>query len=410
MSDSSTFDYRRVRADFPILATEVRGKPLTYLDSAATSQKPQAVIDAVQRYYQFENSNIHRGVHYLSEQATDAYEATRAKAAEFIGAADQDEVIFTRGTTEGINLIAHGFTESVLQAGDEILITHMEHHANIVPWQIAAQQTGAVLKVVPVDDRGVLDMEAFEALLSEKTKLVSVVHVSNALGTINPVKNIIAMSHARGVPVLVDGAQSIPHMPVSVAELDCDFFVLSGHKICGPTGIGLLWGKRKWLEKLPPYQSGGDMIEKVDFEGTTYKGIPGKFEAGTPHISGVIGLSAAIDYLNGIDRAAALQHELALLASATEQLSAIDGLRIIGTAPEKASVISFLIDEIHPHDVGTFLDAGGVAIRAGHHCTQPLLKRFGVPATARASFAFYNDFEDVERLVKALTKMKQFFC
>ena len=410
MSDSSTFDYRRVRADFPILATEVRGKPLTYLDSAATSQKPQAVIDAVQRYYQFENSNIHRGVHYLSEQATDAYEATRAKAAKFIGAADQDEVIFTRGTTEGINLIAHGFTESVLQAGDEILITHMEHHANIVPWQIAAQQTGAVLKVVPVDDHGVLDMQAFETLLSEKTKLVSVVHVSNALGTINPVKNIIAMSHARGVPVLVDGAQSIPHMPVSVTELDCDFFVFSGHKICGPTGIGLLWGKRKWLEKLPPYQSGGDMIEKVDFEGTTYKGIPGKFEAGTPHISGVIGLSAAIDYLNGIDRAAALQHELALLASATEQLNAIDGLRIIGTAPEKASVISFLIDEIHPHDVGTFLDAGGVAIRAGHHCTQPLLKRFGVPATARASFAFYNDFEDVERLVKALTKMKQFFC
>ena len=410
MSDSSTFDYRRVRADFPILATEVRGKPLTYLDSAATSQKPQAVIDAVQRYYQFENSNIHRGVHYLSEQATDAYEATRAKAARFIGAADQDEVIFTRGTTEGINLIAHGFTESVLQAGDEILITHMEHHANIVPWQIAAQQTGAILKVAPVDDRGVLDMEAFEALLSEKTKLVSVVHVSNALGTINPVKNIIAMSHARGVPVLVDGAQSIPHMPVSVAELDCDFFVLSGHKICGPTGIWLLWGKRKWLEKLPPYQSGGDMIEKVDFEGTIYKGIPGKFEAGTPHISGVIGLSAAIDYLNGIDRAAALQHELALLASATEQLSAIDGLRIIGTAPEKASVISFLIDEIHPHDIGTFLDAGGVAIRAGHHCTQPLLKRFGVPATARASFAFYNDFDDVERLVSALTKMKQFFC
>ena len=410
MSDSSTFDYRRVRADFPILATEVRGKPLTYLDSAATSQKPQAVIDAVQRYYQFENSNIHRGVHYLSEQATDAYEATRAKAAEFIGAADQDEVIFTRGTTEGINLIAHGFTESVLQAGDEILITHMEHHANIVPWQIAAQHTGAILKVAPVDDRGVLDMEAFEALLSEKTKLVSVVHVSNALGTINPVKNIIAMSHARGVPVLVDGAQSIPHMPVSVAELDCDFFVLSGHKICGPTGIGLLWGKREWLEKLPPYQSGGDMIEKVDFEGTIYKGIPGKFEAGTPHISGVIGLSAAIDYLNGIDRAAALQHELALLASATEQLSAIDGLRIIGTAPEKASVISFLIDEIHPHDIGTFLDAGGVAIRAGHHCTQPLLKRFGVPATARASFAFYNDFDDVERLVSALTKMKQFFC
>ncbi|CAA6689827.1 MULTISPECIES: cysteine desulfurase [unclassified Lentimonas] len=410
MTDALTFDYRRVRTDFPILATEVRGKPLTYLDNAATSQKPLAVIEALDRYYRAENSNIHRGVHYLSEQATDAYEATRAKAAAFVGAADQDEIIFTRGTTEGINLIAHGFTESVLQAGDEILITHLEHHANIVPWQIAAQKTGAILKVVPVDDRGVLDMEAFEALLSEKTKLVSVVHVSNALGTINPVKEIIAQAHAVGVPVLVDGAQSTPHMPVSVADLGCDFFVLSGHKICGPTGIGVLWGKREWLEKLPPYQSGGDMIEKVDFDGTTYKGIPGKFEAGTPHIAGVIGLGAAFDYLNGLDRAGALAHELALLEAATEQLSAIDGLRIIGTAPEKASVISFLIDDIHPHDIGTFLDAGGVAIRAGHHCTQPLLKRFGVPATARASFAFYNDFEDVERLVAALTKMKQFFC
>ena len=410
MNDVLTFDYRRVRTDFPILATEVRGKPLTYLDSAATVQKPLAVIEAVDRYYRAENSNIHRGVHYLSEKATDAYEATRAKAAAFIGAADPDEVIFTSGTTEGINLIAHGFTESVLQAGDEILITHMEHHANIVPWQIAAQKTGAVLKVVPVDDHGVLNMEAYEALLSEKTKLVSVVHVSNSLGTINPVKTMIEQAHALNVPVLVDGAQSTPHMPVDVADLDCDFFVFSGHKVCGPTGIGVLWGKREWLEKLPPYQSGGDMIEKVDFDGTTYKGIAGKFEAGTPHIAGVIGLGAAFDYLNGLDRAGALQHELALLQAATEQLTAIDGLRIIGTAPEKASVISFLIDDIHPHDIGTFLDAGGIAIRAGHHCTQPLLKRFGVPATARASFAFYNDFEDVERLVAALNKMKQFFC
>ncbi|MFQ3225620.1 MAG: cysteine desulfurase/selenocysteine lyase [Lentimonas sp.] len=410
MTNALTFDYRRVRADFPILATEVRGKPLTYLDNAATAQKPLLVIEAVDRYYRAENSNIHRGVHYLSEQATDAYEATRAKAAAFIGVADQDEIIFTRGATEGINLIAHGFTESVLQAGDEILITHLEHHANIVPWQIAAQKTGAILKVVPVDDRGVLDMEAFEALLSEKTKLVSVVHVSNALGTINPVKDIVAKAHALGVPVLVDGAQSTPHMPVSVADLGCDFFVLSGHKVFGPTGIGVLWGKREWLEKLPPYQSGGDMIETVDFDGTTYKGIPGKFEAGTPHIAGVIGLGAAFDYLNGLDRVGALAHELALLDAATEQLLAIDGMRIIGTSPEKASVISFLIDDIHPHDIGTFLDAGGVAIRAGHHCTQPLLKRFGVPATARASFAFYNDFEDVERLVAALTKMKQFFC
>ena len=410
MNDVLTFDYRRVRTDFPILATEVRGKPLTYLDSAATVQKPLAVIETIDRYYRAENSNIHRGVHYLSEKATDAYEATRAKAAAFIGAADPDEVIFTSGTTQGINLIAHGFTESVLQAGDEILITHMEHHANIVPWQIAAQKTGAALKVVPVDDDGVLDMEAYAALLSEKTKLVAVVHVSNSLGTINPVKTMIEQAHALNVPVLVDGAQSTPHMPVDVADLGCDFFVFSGHKVCGPTGIGVLWGKREWLEQLPPYQSGGDMIEMVDFDGTTYKSIPGKFEAGTPHIAGVIGLGAAFDYLNGLDRAGALQHELALLKAATEQLTAIDGLRIIGTAPEKASVISFLIDDIHAHDIGTFLDAGGIAIRAGHHCTQPLLKRFGVAATARASFAFYNDFEDVERLVAALNKMKQFFC
>jgi cysteine desulfurase / selenocysteine lyase len=409
VTDAQKFDYRRARADFPILATQVRGKPLTYLDNAATAQKPACVIEAIERYYRLENSNIHRGVHYLSEQATDAYEAARAKTAQFIGAADSDEVIFVRGTTEGINLVAHGFTESVLQAGDEILITHMEHHANIVPWQIAAEKTGAVLKVVPVDSRGVLDMEAFETMLSEKTKLVSIIHVSNALGTINPVKTIIEKAHALNIPVLLDGAQSTPHMPIDVAELGCDFLVFSGHKIFGPTGIGVLWGKREWLEKLPPYQSGGDMIEKVDFTGTTYKGIPGKFEAGTPHIAGVIGLAAAIDYLNGMDRLGALQHEIDLLRAATEQLTAIDGLRIIGTAPEKASVISFLIDDIHPHDIGTFLDAGGVAIRAGHHCAQPLLKRFGVPATARASFAFYNDFEDVERLVEALTKMKQFF-
>jgi cysteine desulfurase/selenocysteine lyase len=409
VNDALTFDYRRVRTDFPILATEVRGKPLTYLDSAATVQKPLAVIETIERYYSAENSNIHRGVHYLSEKATDAYEATRVKAAAFIGATDPDEVIFTSGTTEGINLIAHGFTESILQAGDEILITHMEHHANIVPWQIAAQKTGAVLKVVPVDDNGELDLEAYTALLSEKTKLVSVVHVSNSLGTINPVKTMIEQAHILNVPVLVDGAQSTPHMPVNVADLGCDFFVFSGHKVCGPTGIGVLWGKREWLEQLPPYQSGGDMIEKVDFDGTTYKGIPGKFEAGTPHIAGVIGLGAAFDYLNGLDRAGALQHELELLHAATEQLTAIDGLRIIGTAPEKASVISFLIDDIHAHDIGTFLDAGGIAIRAGHHCTQPLLKRFGLAATARASFAFYNDFEDVERLVAALNKMKQFF-
>lgn len=409
MNALKQFNYQRVRADFPILSTEVRGKPLTYLDSAATSQKPISVIEAIDRYYRAENSNIHRGVHYLSEQATDAYEMTREKVAKFIGTSDPDEIIFVRGATEGINLIAQGFVETVFESGDEILITHMEHHANIVPWQIAAQKTGAVLKVVPVDDDGVLDMNAFEKLLTEKTRLVSVVHISNALGTINPVKTIIEKAHALNVPVLVDGAQSVPHMPVSISDLECDFFVFSGHKVCGPTGIGVLWGKRNWLEKLPPYQSGGDMIEQVDFEGTTYKGIPGKFEAGTPHVEGVIGLGAALDYLSGLDREAALRHEMELLYSATEQLAAIEGVRIIGTAPGKASVISFLIDDVHPHDIGTFLDADGVAIRAGHHCVQPLLKRFGVPATARASFAFYNDFDDVKRLIEAVSKMKRFF-
>lgn len=410
MTTVQTFDYARVRADFPILATEVRGKPLTYLDSAATGQKPAVVIEALDRYYREQNSNIHRGVHYLSERATDAYEATRASVAGFIGASDSDEVIFVRGATEGINLVAHGFTASILQPGDEILITHMEHHANIVPWQIAAEKTGAILRVVPVDDRGVLDLEAFDQMLSEKTKLLAMTHISNAMGTINPVKQLIAKAHVFNVPVLLDGAQSTPHMPVDVADLDCDFLVFSGHKVFGPTGIGVLWGKRKYLEQLPPYQSGGDMIEKVDFAGTTYKGIPGKFEAGTPHIAGVIGLGAAIQYLQGIDREGALRHEAELLRVGTEALSSIDGLRIIGTSPQKASVISFLINEIHPHDIGTFLDAGGIAIRAGHHCAQPLLKRFGVPATARASFAFYNDFEDVERLVAGLRKMQQFFA
>lgn len=405
----STFDFARVRADFPILSTEVRGKPLTFLDNGATSQKPTPVIEAIDRYYRTENSNIHRGVHYLSEQATDAYESARAKTAKFIGAPDQDEIIFVRGATEGINLIAHGFVETQLSAGDEILITHMEHHANIVPWQIAAEKTGAILKVVPVLDSGDLDMEAYAALLSDRTKLVSVVHISNSLGTINPVREIIDQAHARDIPVLLDGCQSVPHMLVDMAELDCDFFVFSAHKVFASTGVGVLWGKREWLEKFPPYQSGGDMIERVDFDGTTYKGIPGKFEAGTPHIEGVISLSAAIDYVWSLDRAGALAHENALLKDATEKLSAIDGLRIIGTSAGKASILSFVIDEIHPHDIGTFLDADGVAVRAGHHCTQPLLKRFGVPATARASFAFYNDFEDVDRLVTGVTKMQRFF-
>jgi len=407
--DTIPFNYTQIRADFPILATKVRGKPLTYLDSAATAQKPLAVIEAMDHYYRAENSNIHRGVHYLSEQATDAYEAARSSVASFIGVEDSDEIIFVRGATEGINLVAHGFTESILAEGDEILITHMEHHANIVPWQIAAKKTGAILKIVPVDDVGVLDMTAFDSLLSERTKIVSIVHISNALGTINPVEEIVEKAHSLGVPVLVDAAQSTPHMPVSVANIDCDFLVFSGHKVCGPTGIGVLWGRREWLEKLATYQSGGDMIEKVDFDGTTFKGIPGKFEAGTPHIAGVIGLAAAIKYFDSLDRVGALAHEMDLLKAATEAISGIESVRIIGQAPNKASVVSFLIDGVHPHDIGTFLDADGVAIRAGHHCTQPLLKRFGVPATARASFAFYNNFEDVDRLAEALRKMLKFF-
>lgn len=409
MIETPTFNFTSVRADFPILSTEVRGKPLSYLDNGATAQKPNAVIEAVERYYRSENANIHRGVHYLSEQATDAYERARAKVAGFIGVGDPDEVIFVRGATEGINLVAHGFVETVLREGDEILITHMEHHANIVPWQIAAEKTGAVLKVVPVLDNGELDMSAFATMLSERTKLLSIVHVSNALGTINPVKTMIAQAHALGVPVLLDACQSVPHMAVSASELDCDFFVFSGHKLFGPTGIGVLWAKRAWLERFPPYQSGGDMIEQVDFDGTTYKSIPGKFEAGTPHIEGVIGLAAAIDYVMGIDRSAALAHEHALLVDATEKLSAVDNLRIIGTAADKAAILSFVIEDVHPHDIGTFLDADGVAIRAGHHCTQPLLKRFAVPATARASFAFYNNFDDVDRLVSAVVKMQRFF-
>jgi cysteine desulfurase/selenocysteine lyase len=409
VSNITKFDPARIRQDFPILQTEVRGKPLSYLDSGATAQKPSTVIEAIDRYYRAENANIHRGLHYLSEQATEAYEASRTKIADFIGAPESDEVIFVRGATEGINLVAHGFIETVLQPGDEILISHMEHHANIVPWQIAAEKTGAVLKVIPVTESGEIDLQAFDNLLCEKTKLLSIVHISNALGTIIPVKQMTDKAHALNVPVLIDGCQSVPHMPVDVQELGCDFFVFSGHKLFGPTGIGVLWGKREWLEKLPPYQSGGDMIEKVDFDGTTYKPIPAKFEAGTPHIEGVIGLAAAVDYMNRLDRAGALAHETELLKAATDALSNVDRLRIIGTAPDKASILSFVIDGIHPHDIGTFLDADGVAIRAGHHCTQPLLKRFGLPATARASFAFYNSFEDVDRLVNAVQKLQRFF-
>ena len=403
------FNLQSIRDDFPILSTLMNDKPLVYLDNAATSQKPSTVIEAVENFYKTGNSNIHRGVFRLSEQATARYEATRKEFAQFISAEKESEVVFVKGVTEAINLIAYGFSQSILNEGDEILISEMEHHANIVPWQIACEQTGAVLKVIPVLDDGSLDISAFEALLSEKTKLLSIVHISNALGTINPIKSMINKAHALGVPVLVDGAQSAPHMKVDVKDLDCDFYVFSGHKLFAPTGVGVLYGKEKWLEQLPPYQSGGDMIEKVDFGGTTFKGLPGKFEAGTPNIAGVIGLSEAIQYLQKLDREGAMAHEDALLIQATEGLAQIDGLRLIGTAKEKASIVSFVFDDIHAHDVGTFLDAGGIAIRTGHHCTMPLLKRFNVPATARASFAFYNNSNDVDCLVESLKKMKSFF-
>ena len=403
------FNLQSIRDDFPILSTLMNDKPLVYLDNAATSQKPSTVIEAVENFYKTGNSNIHRGVFRLSEQATARYEATRKEFAQFISAEKESEVVFVKGVTEAINLIAYGFSQSILKEGDEILISEMEHHANIVPWQIACEQTGAVLKVIPVLDDGSLDISAFEALLSEKTKLLSIVHISNALGTINPIKSMINKAHALGVPVLVDGAQSAPHMKVDVKDLDCDFYVFSGHKLFAPTGVGVLYGKEKWLEQLPPYQSGGDMIEKVDFGGTTFKGLPGKFEAGTPNIAGVIGLSEAIQYLQKLDREGAMAHEDALLIQATEGLAQIDGLRLIGTAKEKASIVSFVFDDIHAHDVGTFLDAGGIAIRTGHHCTMPLLKRFNVPATARASFAFYNNANDVDCLVESLKKMKSFF-
>lgn len=403
------FNLQSIRDDFPILSTLMNDKPLIYLDNAATSQKPSTVIEAVENFYKTGNSNIHRGVFRLSEQATARYEATRKEFAQFISAEKESEVVFVKGVTEAINLIAYGFSQSILKEGDEILISEMEHHANIVPWQIACEQTGAVLKVIPVLDDGSFDISAFEALLSEKTKLLSIVHISNALGTINPIKSMIDKAHALGVPVLVDGAQSAPHMKVDVKDLDCDFYVFSGHKLFAPTGVGVLYGKEKWLEQLPPYQSGGDMIEKVDFGGTTFKGLPGKFEAGTPNIAGVIGLSEAIQYLQKLDREGAMAHEDALLIQATEGLAQIDGLRLIGTAKEKASIVSFVFDDIHAHDVGTFLDAGGIAIRTGHHCTMPLLKRFNVPATARASFAFYNNANDVDCLVESLKKMKSFF-
>jgi cysteine desulfurase/selenocysteine lyase len=402
-------DVERVRADFPILRTLVRGKPLVYFDNAATTQKPQAVIDALAQYYGAENANIHRGVHWLSERATAAFEAARARVARFLGAASPREIVFTRGATEAINLVAQSWGRSCLRPGDEILVTGMEHHANIVPWQLLAEQLGVVLRAAPVTDRGELDLSAFERLLAGPVKLVSVVHLSNAIGTINPVRRLAELAHDRGVPILVDAAQSVSHLDVNVAELGCDFLVFSGHKVLGPTGIGALWARESLLERMPPWQGGGDMIATVSFERSTWAAHPHKFEAGTPHIAGAIGLAAGLDYLDVVGREAVAVHERDLLDYAIERVGAVPGVRLIGTAPDRASILSFAVDGVHPHDVGALLDDEGVAIRAGHHCAQPIMARFGVPATARASFALYNTREEVDVLLRGIERVRQVF-
>jgi cysteine desulfurase/selenocysteine lyase len=403
------FDVARIREDFPILKEKVHGKPLVYFDNGATSQKPQAVIDAVAHYYRAENSNIHRGVHYLSEQATAAYEAARSKVRQFINARADNEIIFVRGTTEGINLVAQSYGRNFLKAGDEIIVTAMEHHSNIVPWQMLCEQVGAKLRVIPINHDGEIVMEEYRRLLGDKTKFVSITHVSNALGTIVPVKEMVALAHERAVPVLVDGAQAVPHLPIDVQELGCDFYAFSGHKMFAPTGIGVLYGRAELLDRMPPYQGGGDMISLVTFEKTHYNVLPYKFEAGTPHISGGIGLGAAIDYLSALDWQQISTHEHRLLAYATEALSSIDGLRIIGTARQKAGVLSFVFDHVHAHDVGTILDQEGVAVRAGHHCAMPVMQRFGVPATTRASFAIYNMVSEIDVMVHGLERVLKVF-
>ncbi len=404
------FDVQKVRRDFPILRQKVHGRTLVYLDNAATSQKPQVVIDAIRRYYERDNANIHRGVHFLSEHATEEYEAARRTVQGLLNAADASEIIFVRGATEAINLVAQTYGRTKVHAGDEVLITAMEHHSNIVPWQILCEEKGARLRVAPISDSGELLLEEFERLLGRRTKIVAVTHVSNALGTINPVQHIIEMAHRGNVPVLVDGAQTVPHLKVDVQALDCDFYVFSGHKVYGPTGIGVLYGKHALLDAMPPYQGGGDMISSVTFEKTIYNKLPYKFEAGTPHVAGAIGLGAAIEYVNGLgmDNIAAHEHEL--LAYATETVSAIPGIRLIGTAKEKAGVLSFLLDSIHPHDIGTILDQEGIAIRTGHHCAQPVMQRFGIAGTARASFALYNTREEVDALVEGIQKVREVFA
>jgi cysteine desulfurase/selenocysteine lyase len=404
------FEVERIRADFPILHIEVEGKPLVYLDNAASSQMPQSVIDRVVRYQTTEHANIHRAVYTLSERATAAFEEARVKLQRFINAPDEREVIFTSGTTDAINLVMHGYGRKFIKSGDEIILTTLEHHSNIVPWQMLAEETGAIIRVLPINDAGELCLEQFEPLFNARTKLVGVSHVSNALGSINPIKQMIAMAHERGVPVLVDGAQAPAHMPVDVQDLDCDFYTFSGHKLCGPTGIGVLYGKAELLEKMQAFKGGGDMILSVSFEKTVYNTIPHKFEAGTPPIAAAIALGAAVDYLQAIGMDAIARYEHTLLQYATAQLSALPGLRLIGTAHNKAAVLSFMLEGIHPHDVGTLLSQEGIAVRTGHHCAQPVMTRFKVPATTRASFAFYNSMAEVDALVAGIRSVQKVFA
>ena len=405
----SRFDAEKVRADFPILQQQVNGRPLVYLDNGATSQKPQAVIDELVRYYTTENANVHRGVHTLSQNATDDFDGARLKVQRLLNAADDREIIFTSGTTDSINIVAQSYGRQNFGPGDEVIVSNMEHHSNIVPWQMLRDELGIVLRVVPIDESGELLLDEYERMLSPRTRLVSITHVSNALGTILPVKQITGMAHAQGVPVMLDGAQAVPHMPVDVQALDCDFYVFSGHKLFGPTGIGVLYGKADLLEAMPPVQGGGDMIKSVTFEHTIYNDLPFKFEAGTPNIAGAIGLGAAIDYVQSVGYESFAAHEDELLDYGTRALGQIDSVRIIGTAPRKAGILSFVMENIHPHDIGTILDAEGVAVRTGHHCAQPVMQRFQIPATVRASLAMYNTRDDIDALVRAIDRVIEVF-